>query len=72
MPWCVRRPCGDPGLFSVFFEEGKEQKLAAGSDVLVRREKSGCVLFPPWSGGWAWRAVGLQGGCGREPEDSEA
>lgn len=59
MPWCVRRPRGDPGLFSVFFEKGKEQKLAAGSDVLVRREKSGSVLFPPPSGGWAWRAVGL-------------
>lgn len=57
--------CGDPGLFSVFLEEGKEQKLATGSDVLVRREKSGSVLSPPRSGGSARRAVGLQGGFGR-------
>lgn len=55
MPWCVRRPCGDPGLFSVFFEEGKEQKLAAGSDVLVRRKIVGVFCFLP---------VGMEAGLG--------
>ena len=39
--------CGDPGLFSVFLEEGKEQKLAAGSDVLVRRKRAGVFCLLP-------------------------